>query len=710
MAQADRARQKAFGRLDTFLDENGGINDPAKAGAFANFMRLMRQDSAEQMSFTVWQAQLQAVARTARTLTLTKLATAPDLVPTLAAMLKAAEQHQQISFIRQLLQALRKLPFPWAMLEGSDLLKRVLHLQKHRLPRVASAAAAIARHWQQLGGLGGLPFAIPAMHPSSRPSKGSMPPPAHLMAPMGKFNAGTHPGAQRASIPGSREGQGLLLQQGQDQRLLHPGEPQGVAHSDELLAASQSSGSHAPTDSNGSGPLSQQGVRQANGNAARGALGPAQAYTRGFVPRKRANMGPAKPLSADEIVKANAKKRANGVQMGAPAKIGRLDAATMAALGKRGPASVLGQLPGQGTGPAAPARGRPQLPQQAGTQHAGGPGLGPGSSLTSGRGVASRGSLLSPAHGFGNLFNEEDVMSGPSSNHGHPMHTHQHQQPHQQPHHQQYGQGIPYQRLHGHNPPVHTPPSGQGPLMRFLPVGHTHLNQNLSEADVARMVPTVAWGPLVSLVPPALPDQSSAVPCAGEASTEADYQARREAVNPEVRYIMPEDVSPDPYEPYEVEELQQPAQPPAFLLPFVPIDGDERVKLSQKMADMGVTDPEHLSCAEPVDIVAHNPSPTELAPLDMISPNEYEVPQGFSATQVQDFGLTHAVRDVNAPLPPMHQLQHMYNRTYDQQWPQEHPDAFMMSSDAGLSHGNDAFRSAQHFGLPMQNQPGQLWH
>ena len=32
MAQADRTRQKAFGRLDTYLDENGGINDPAKAG------------------------------------------------------------------------------------------------------------------------------------------------------------------------------------------------------------------------------------------------------------------------------------------------------------------------------------------------------------------------------------------------------------------------------------------------------------------------------------------------------------------------------------------------------------------------------------------------------------------------------------------------------------------------------------------------------
>lgn len=32
MGQADRARQKAFGRLDTFLDENGGIKDPVKAG------------------------------------------------------------------------------------------------------------------------------------------------------------------------------------------------------------------------------------------------------------------------------------------------------------------------------------------------------------------------------------------------------------------------------------------------------------------------------------------------------------------------------------------------------------------------------------------------------------------------------------------------------------------------------------------------------
>lgn len=174
---------------------------------------------------------------------------------------------------------------------------------------------------------------------------------------------------------------------------------------------------------------------------------------------------------------------------------------------------------------------------------------------------------------------------------------------------------------------------------------------------------------------------------------------------------MAEDVSPDPYEPYEVEELQQPAQPPAFLLPFVPIDAEERVRLSQKMAEKGVTDPEHLSCAEPVDIVAHNPSPTELAPLDMIAPNDYEMPGGFSATQGHDFGMNHAVQDLNASLPHMGQQQQMFYRTYDQQWPQEQPDAFMMPSDApALSHGNEAYRSAQHFELPMQHHSGQFWH
>ena len=59
-------------------------------------MRLMKQDSAEQLGFTVWQAQLQAILRTSRGLPLTKLAAMPDLIPTLTAMLKAAEQDQQV--------------------------------------------------------------------------------------------------------------------------------------------------------------------------------------------------------------------------------------------------------------------------------------------------------------------------------------------------------------------------------------------------------------------------------------------------------------------------------------------------------------------------------------------------------------------------------------------------------------------------------------
>ena len=80
-------------------------------------------------------------------------------------------------------------------------------------------------------------------------------------------------------------------------------------------------------------------------------------------------MAPAKPLSADEIVKANAKKRGGGAQLGGPAKVGRLDAATMAALGRRGPGSALSHLLAQGTSPSGQGRGQPTGQAQA--QHAG---------------------------------------------------------------------------------------------------------------------------------------------------------------------------------------------------------------------------------------------------------------------------------------------------------------------------------------------------
>lgn len=80
-------------------------------------------------------------------------------------------------------------------------------------------------------------------------------------------------------------------------------------------------------------------------------------------------MAPAKPLSADEIVKANAKKRAGGAQLGGPAKVGRLDAATMAALSRRGPGSALSHLLAHSTSSSGQGRGQPT--GQAGAQHAG---------------------------------------------------------------------------------------------------------------------------------------------------------------------------------------------------------------------------------------------------------------------------------------------------------------------------------------------------
>ena len=48
----------------------------------------------------------------------------------------------QVSFMRQLLEAVRKLPFPWAMLDGSELLKKVLQLQKFRYAAVCANIVA----------------------------------------------------------------------------------------------------------------------------------------------------------------------------------------------------------------------------------------------------------------------------------------------------------------------------------------------------------------------------------------------------------------------------------------------------------------------------------------------------------------------------------------------------------------------------------------
>ena len=52
-----------------------------------------------------------------------------------------------------------------------------------RHPKIASAAAAIARHWQELGGLGGVPFAMPSTLPGAKPLKGSMGPYGHPLGP-----------------------------------------------------------------------------------------------------------------------------------------------------------------------------------------------------------------------------------------------------------------------------------------------------------------------------------------------------------------------------------------------------------------------------------------------------------------------------------------------------------------------------------------------
>lgn len=97
-----------------------------------------------------------------------------------------------------------------------------------------------------------MPFALPAMSPSSRPSKGSLAPFPHQLGSMGMppaASAAAYPMGQGTSISEATKGQDLVLPQGQDQRPLHPrdsqGGAQGAGHSDGVLT---STGSHEVAD------------------------------------------------------------------------------------------------------------------------------------------------------------------------------------------------------------------------------------------------------------------------------------------------------------------------------------------------------------------------------------------------------------------------------------------------------------------------------
>ena len=130
-------------------------------------------------------------------------------------------------------------------------------------------------------------------------------------------------------------------------------------------------------------------------------------------------MGPAKPLTADEIVKANAKKRAAGGQIGAPAKLGRLDAATMAALGRKSSALASSNLTGQGSGQFA-AQGSGQMPMQGSGQFttlSSGPMLGHGSGQDS-RQFATQSSGHMAGQSTGLVPGQVPMGQGPASGQG----------------------------------------------------------------------------------------------------------------------------------------------------------------------------------------------------------------------------------------------------------------------------------------------------
>ena len=129
--------------------------------------------------------------------------------------------------------------------------------------------------------------------------------------------------------------------------------------------------------------------------------------------------------------------------------------------------------------------------------------------------------------------------------------------------------------------------------------------------------------------------------------------------------------------------------------------------MSQKMQQRGVRDPDHLTIAEPLDVIRHNPSPQELGPLDM---TEYEMPGGFNPVQMHDFGLA-APPGISAAPPQVAPQQQMYYRGFDQQWPPEQQDPFLMAPEPNaFNNPAPAYGAAQQgFDLPLAGPPRQFW-
>ena len=113
-----------------------------------------------------------------------------------------------------------------------------------RLPRIASAAAAMARHWQELGGLGAVPFALPSASPAARPSKGLAVPYGQYLGPPGAAHSAYLPPPPASSNAVASE-PGFAGSTGMQHAAQYPQDQQPVQYLHHRLAVNSDAGPSA---------------------------------------------------------------------------------------------------------------------------------------------------------------------------------------------------------------------------------------------------------------------------------------------------------------------------------------------------------------------------------------------------------------------------------------------------------------------------------
>eukprot|EP00884_Botryococcus_braunii_P018143 jgi/Botrbrau1/5011/Bobra.0396s0032.1 len=255
---ADSLAQERQARLErhrNFLDANGGIGRLEFVGELVALMGVEK-------SWEVRCEQLKAIHATSQSAILKRLCGVPPFLPTLESWLLAAEADRQTSFLRHLIRTLGILPLHSDMLSSSNLPKAVAKLQKYRYPDIADAATMLCETWLK------------------------------LQASTLLMQAPDQSVLQQATS-GGRPGEQVGMPDGPMANIGEQGQRTSRSAVDPLATAT---------------PL---GVPRGPDGAPN--LAGAQGAARGFIPRPGGGGNKqAKPLTADEVVRAKSKARPGG--------------------------------------------------------------------------------------------------------------------------------------------------------------------------------------------------------------------------------------------------------------------------------------------------------------------------------------------------------------------------------------------------------------